>query len=352
MLLNILRNPGAIPALSLTQWDLLLRQARRERLLAHLGWLLREQGLQDQCPEPALEQMRAYQIQVDYLHVQTRREVRAIRRVLDQAGIPLLLLKGSAYLFLDLPFAHSRRFVDLDVLLPEERLAEAEQRLVLQGWQFQNLNAYDQRYYRDWMHEIPPMRYPSRVIEVDIHHRLLPRTSRLHPNSQLLWEQARALPEAGLYTLAPMDMLLHSATHLFYDGDLSGGLRELVDLHELLRQFGQEPGFWNQLPGRAQALQLTLPLYYALRAVRQLLGSSIPDQVLKVLAPAFPESLVRSLTLSLAQRVLSPRGAGRPPPISAWLLYLRSHWLRMPPWLLARHLAHKSWWRVRGGAEI
>jgi hypothetical protein len=32
-------------------------------------------------------------------------------------------------------------------------------------------------------------------------------------------------------------MVLHSATHLFYDGELNHGLRDLVDLDDLLRHF-------------------------------------------------------------------------------------------------------------------
>jgi len=28
-------------------------------------------------------------------------------------------------------------------------------------------------------------------------------------------------------------------------------------------------------------------------------------------------------------------------PVAAWLLFVRSHWLRMPPWLLAYHLSVK-----------
>jgi hypothetical protein len=30
-----------------------------------------------------------------------------------------------------------------------------------------------------------------------------------------------------------------------------------------------------------------------------------------------------------------------------WLLYVRSHWIRMPPGLLARHLGFKAYLRLR-----
>ncbi|UUZ51357.1 hypothetical protein LP420_18985 [Massilia sp. B-10] len=50
-------------------------------------------------------------------------------------------------------------------------------------------------------------------------------------------------------------MVIHSATHLFYDGEFDKGLRDLLDLHRLLTEFGATPGFWQVLlsagPGTA-----------------------------------------------------------------------------------------------------
>jgi hypothetical protein len=35
--------------------------------------------------------------------------------------------------------------------------------------------------------------------------------------------------------------------------------------------------------------------------------------------------------------------------LACWLLYVRSHWLRMPPWLLIRHLLHKAFLSPKTG---
>ena len=67
-------------------------------------------------------------------------------------------------------------------------------------------------------------------------------------------------------------MVLHSAMHLFYDGEFDHGLRDLVDIHRLLQRFGAEPAFWQALPGRARVLQLERPLFYALRYAAALLA--------------------------------------------------------------------------------
>ena len=78
--------------------------------------------------------------------------------------------------------------------------------------------------------------------------------------------------EDRLRVLCPADMVLHSATHLFHNEDLSQGLRDLADLDSLLRHFGQEPGFWEELPRRAAELDLARPLYYGLRYATRVPG--------------------------------------------------------------------------------
>ena len=40
-------------------------------------------------------------------------------------------------------------------------------------------------------------------------------------------------------------MVLHSATHLFYDGEIRGGSSDLWDIDELLRHSDRGPGFWD-----------------------------------------------------------------------------------------------------------
>jgi hypothetical protein len=52
----------------------------------------------------------------------------------------------------------------------------------------------------------------------------------------------------------------------------------------------------------------------------------------------------------VARIVLTDRPRHLGPATARHLLYIRSHWLRMPPLLLARHLATKAALRLRGPA--
>ncbi len=345
LIVRVLRAPHSACALSLTEWDLLLRQAARATMSATLHALLLEHGLLERAPAPAREHLE-WADALARRHAQAVRfEVGRVHAVLRRLGLPLVLLKGAAYACAGLPAAHGRLFSDIDLLVPKARLAEVESALMLDGWAGQHHDAYDQRYYRRWMHELPPLRHIRRDSVLDVHHALLPDTAPLRPEPARLLAAARALPgDPSLKVLAPEDMVLHSAAHLFC-GEFGHGLRELFDLHRLLRHFGGDPRFWDLLPARAQELQLARPLFYALRYTGRLLGTAVPAQVARAMAGTGPDRLRLALMDVLFERALLPQHAscdGLLAPAARGALYLRAHWLRMPPWLLARHLFHKA----------
>ena len=143
---------------------------------------------------------------------------------------------------------------DVDILVPRERLADVETALMMAGWVHADHDAYNQHYYRTWMHELPPMRHLHRGTVLDVHHALVPGTARARPSTQRLLQAAKALPgQAGVCVLAPVDMVLHSAAHLFHESDFTHGFRGVVDIDALLREFASVPGFWSDLLERAAA---------------------------------------------------------------------------------------------------
>jgi hypothetical protein len=144
-------------------------------------------------------------------------------------------------------------------------------------------------------------------------------------------------------------MTLHAVAHLFFDGDLADDLRQLLDIRDLLAHFAAtEPGFWEGLWPRAEALDLARPTHYALRSVQGLLGMPVPEPVLEASRAAAPPAPVRALMDRLVPLALFPQHPDHPrrrAALSRLLLYMRSHWLRMPPLLLARHLGYKFYLR-------
>jgi len=346
LLIRVLRDPGIVQGLDDADWDLLLRQADAANLDALLLVLLEDAGLLDAvpaAPRAHLEWTRAGAAG----HARAARyEVRQIGRALAGLGLPLILLKGAAYAMAGLDAGRGRLFSDIDILVPKTRLPEVEAALMMHGWITTHHDAYDQHYYREWMHELPPMQHARRGNSIDVHHAIVPETAPVHPDPAKLRAGARPIAaEPGLATLAPVDMVLHSAVHLFFDGEFDKGLRDLVDLHRLMSEFGDQPGFWDALPARARALELGRPLFYVLRYCPRLLGTSVPPAVQAAMAWAGPRPALLWLMDRLFERALLPLHASCDDAwsgLARFALYVRGNWLRMPPLMLARHLFHKA----------
>jgi len=355
-LLAALVRPETLADLDLPAWDALLRRGRRTNLVARLDVLAREAGVFDRLPE----RVRANLVGARVVAADHRRmilwEMNRIARALAGLDAPVVLLKGAAYVAAELPLADGRLVSDVDILVPRERIAEAERALRRHGWEHAKLDDYDQRYYRQWMHELPPLRHGERETVIDVHHTILPPTSRLKPDPAALIAASRPAPVAPFRLLAPADMLLHAAAHLFHDGDLAFALRDLVDLDGMMRAFDRDPAFWPELVARARRLDLGRPLYYALRHARRLLATPVPAEVAaeaEVFAPPPPLGALmdRLVPAALLPETHTRETRGRA--AARLLLYMRSHWLRMPPGLLAAHLARKAMTRLtmRSGEE-
>jgi hypothetical protein len=149
--------------------------------------------------------------------------------------------------------------------------------------------------------------------------------------------------------LAPEHLVVHSAAHLFNEGEFEHGLRDLVDLDSLLREFGSRPEFWPELVTAATTLDLTRPVYYALRYTHGMLDTPVPEHVIDAARDWRPRGALAPLMDALFTRVLVPQH----PSCSRWgtaasafALYVRSHYLRMPLRLLLPHLARKAWRRL------
>jgi hypothetical protein len=344
--LQLLREPSSACGLSLAQWDLVVRVGRRADLLARMAERLAGAGLDTAVPAPVWRHFDAARRLSLRQHDELRHEVRRLQPLFGRIGLPLVLLKGSAYVLGGLQAGQGRMVSDIDILVPRARLGEAESVLMINGWVSTKPDAYDQHYYRTWMHELPPMRHLRRGTVLDVHHALVPLSGALPPQMDAILAAARPLPGwPGVCALGPADLVLHSAAHLYTEGELEMGLRGLVDLQLLLDELGRDSGFWPALLARADALGWQAPLAQALRHLDQVLEWPTPAAAAGWLSAQGPRGWRRPLVDALYRRALQPDHplfAGALTAVSRSALYLRGHWLRMPPLLLARHLLQKA----------
>ena len=331
LLVRALAEPAALRALGAEQWTALITAARAESLLASLAFRLEGSAVPPRV-ERILDDARR-----DSLHARTQAlwEAEMARRALAPTGMPVILMKGTAYAAAGLDAARGRSIGDLDIMVPREALDEAQRALLAAGWEWvKEADGYDDLYYRQWMHELPPLIHRSRDRMIDVHHTILPLTARPRPDAGAMIAASVPL-ESGLRTLSPEDMVIHSTAHLFADGDLAGGLRNLWDIDRLLRQFSAaDEAFWERLAERSALHRLRPAVSRALRLARRLYATPVDAR----LAGRF-----RLSDRLFEARLLARNGWGQPTRRALrFAFYVRSHWMRMPPMMLARHLWTKA----------
>lgn len=346
-LVSFMRDPvRTTQRLNAESWSSLLRGARRSNLLCKAACLALDMGLENQLPAKILFHFRSAQHVARSSRDSALREIGHIEHAFAKTQTPCILLKGAAYVASNLVAGKGRLMTDIDIMVPREQLISVETAMVHAGWVTTKIEAYDQRYYREWMHELPPMRHRTRGTSLDIHHTILPPTARLKPDVSLLWKDARKLSASSYFlVLAPVDLILHSATHLFHEGEFANGLRDLFDIDSLLKEFSSSVEFWEGLIFRAEQLDLGRPLYYALRYCSRVIGTLIPAFVWLQLVRFTPPAPLGNLMDHLIMHSLGTVLELSPPRVTAPALfgmYVRSHYLRMPIRQLIPHLVRKQ----------
>lgn len=347
MLVQILIEPSKAGSLTLCEWDLLVRQARSANVLPRLGFILRKHQLWPEIPEQPRQHLLSAQIFVEQFESTLKWEIHCIQKALHALNFTIIYLKGAAYYIVGHDAARGRVFSDVDILVQKHQVSAVEQALRRSGWAQHEMDEYDRKYYRDWMHESPPMHHVVRGTSIDVHHNILPQTNKICPDAGKLTDSAVPAGESGLWVLAEEDRILHSAAHLFHEGELDNGFRDLSDLYLIFEELGPDFSIrWQNLLKRAEELGLQRPLFYAMRYCHLILGCAIPDQALHHSKAWSPNAPTRWLLDRLFLRGLMPNHPSCSDVLTKparFLLFIRSHWLKMPVFLLIPHLIRKSW---------
>ncbi|MCW5661995.1 MAG: nucleotidyltransferase family protein [Burkholderiaceae bacterium] len=344
-LIAAIRNPQVVLGWTMATWEIQVRLSRRLRLLSRLAAALEAHGVLADVPaEPG----RLLRSDLQLSRWRTRSMRWAVERVgacLSGRGYPLVLLKGAAYLSQQLGIARGRLPSDLDILVPKDAIGDAQEQLRLAGWQEMELDAHDQRYYREWSHEASPMRHPAHRMELDLHHNVLPPIGKPRVDAALLLDEIEPSPWTGWHVLSGPDQFLHAAAHLFCDSVLRDRLRDLVDLDGIAREMGPTGVFWNRVVERARTLGLTEECALACRFLAEWFDTPMGETALLIGQRPVARHGRRHLLFSLLSKAMTPLAPDEEPGVLNRLVDLtvlsRYHLNRMPIRLLIPHLAHK-----------
>lgn len=338
-LLNFLADHSSAADLDAEGWSLLLAEARVCGVMSRVASVLAAgtAGLATQMPAQVMQHMVAAMRQSDSLAHDVQRELTLLSAALADVDTPKLLLKGAAYCAAGLPAARGRIFYDIDLLVARPFLPQAEAALMLGGWAVGKQDSYDQRYYREWSHEIPPMTHLQRGTTIDLHHSLAMPTCRIHIDSERMIAAAVPLPGQGnWFRLKDEDMVLHAASHLLLNSEFDRGLRDLWDIDLLMRHFETTtPNFSHRVLARAEMVGLGPIARCAFSLCHRIFRTPLPQEAL-----AGRRLLLWLLTSAATTR--HPQTRPRAQGMADQLLFVRELALRLPVHLLLRHLWHKA----------
>lgn len=346
---TLILNPLVGEGFSDETWEDLIHVLREADLLGTLCHLAERRGVLSAYSTYARRHLVATKVYSQRQARQVEYECQLIHRRLMEAGIKPVFLKGAGYTLRNTPNSFGRIYADIDVLVAKEKIEAAQAVLRQDAWYSPPISDYDERYYRRWAHELPPMKHLTRRTVLDLHHNIVPPVGGRAPNIKYLLKDV-VTTESGLLVLSTPAMTLHSLVHLLNNEDLSSGFRDLIDLYLILNKFGDAP-FWQALLSLAEDTGFMPELAYGVALLERVLGYEAPREVQRVLVERSgraADSLVINRVLAPALRPHHPLVCDRAARWAIQMAYIRGHWIKMPFHILVGHLSMKAWLAMSG----
>lgn len=288
---------GRLAALSSSDWDALIEAAGRHYLAPLLYRHLKAAHSDTAVPAGAMEKLRREYLESAGRAVSLHHELGEVLRLLRQACIPVIVLKGAHLATLVYGDIALRPMGDLDILVHEADLMRAEAAMLEAGYAPNELNrriAKDNCHFRYWP--------PSQEFIVEVHWHFLPSRYHLEINIDEQWQRSRpaVVADADVSILCPEDLLLHlclhASKHVF-----EIGLKPFYDIRETLECYGKDID-WKQVEMRGKQWGEAKCVYLTLRLAVELAGASVPDDLMKALEP---DDLDERLVLLARERVFA-----------------------------------------------
>ena len=339
-LVQAINSPHQLVQLSLREWESLLFVLKTSRLEAYLAFVLHDLEAWHSIPEQVRAHLSAAMVYAQRQNDQVFHEGQEIHDLLMAQGVTPVFLKGAAYIVAATNNAKGRLCSDIDLLVKEDGLAISETALLNNFWYHKTITDYDDKYYREYAHEIPPLYHLTRGTVLDLHHNLFLPISGKAPPLEQFW-QVVVCQESGLYTLEPAAMFMHSIIHLMLNEEVVYGFRDMVDLKCLAQQY-DSVGFWQRVELIAAESHFETELNVVVILLNTWFNTAYPVK-------RFEGSLQRR-KLQLLVRIYKYALIPEHPALHSlrsglarFIVFVRGHSIKMPLTVLVKHFSIKLW---------
>jgi hypothetical protein len=279
-----LQGADILGVMSLTdrQWSILESEALRHQLGSLTYRLLADGPLADRVPASVQQRLRSryldYAVRNAVLLRHTAENIEALARV----NIPVILLKGIHLCRFVYAEPALRTMADVDLMVPRNRLAEAEQ--VFLGRGYGPVPRPDLEEFCTWSNHLAKLHKEGAPV-VELHWSIERPTSPFRIDLEGLWRRAipAKLENTTVRLLAPEDLLLHLALHGSYHHEFNrSALKALIDVHAVITRHAAELN-WMALAARANDWGAAGFVYTTLRLAQDILATPVPPAILQEL---------------------------------------------------------------------
>jgi hypothetical protein len=237
-------------------WDWLLERARVHKIAALFAGRMDQHGFIEDVPDRIREGLKKIQGEAAARTARAARTLRMIHELYGERSIPFLLVKGGVLSEQVYGDPHLRPFYDVDVLIPDEHMTQAERILLDRGYFFlrpqflvKHLNGSDEDLesgLRRLLHERHRnlslvLREDDPRLPVELHWHIT-KPGILKVDAAGLWSQATHTNVSGLSvrTLSLEGMLLHTAVHAMEQPPRKFKLLHLCDVVWIIERLGHK----------------------------------------------------------------------------------------------------------------
>lgn len=241
---------------------------------------------------PGTDRLRKMAAVVDFGLSGAEEALEQTLAVLVDAGMPVMLLKGSALIQTVYPSVEDRPMGDLDLLLPRDIVEDAWTLLRDAGWRPPFGEAAE--FWEDLQH-LRPLVNPGQLATPIELHRSIVRPGTFAVDHERLWEESRAVEVGSTTVRVPSahHHLLHLSIHYAWQNAIGRALaRTARDVAFLLHR---DPPAWDALREVTVESRADTCVYWTLRLTRTLGVATPPDELLDTLRPPTPRIALNAL---------------------------------------------------------
>ncbi|MBU7029485.1 MAG: nucleotidyltransferase family protein [Theionarchaea archaeon] len=268
-------------------WEYIVESSTVHCISPLLYWNLRSVEGKD-VPENVIKQLGKKYLETVGKNMVFYYELGRVLRVLKDAGIHVICLKGIFLAEIIYKNIGLRPFNDIDLLIRNEDLQKVQEKL--SQLMYRPSDVFPTEWHMPkWINLCEDQQIglenPKKKIMLEVHWHIHPRSSLFRVDINIFWENAQPTTIAQYETLvfAPEDLLQHLCLHLHKHTLDSLQLRWCCDIAEVIKHYKKIN--WKYLIRSSRTYRTEKPVVRGLYFVKNYLKVPVPAQVLHALDP-------------------------------------------------------------------